>query len=143
MDYVPLDANGDGVVESYGVDQNGDGLYELRYADLDGDGVFDTHTYDSNQNGYLEEFYIDVNEDGIPEIAGLDRNENGVPDAYDYGFTAPGSVGPTMSPVSMAMGNYGMSFGPGAEIVSDGNHDIVNTHLTPDGEVYTDRNGQY
>jgi hypothetical protein len=142
MDYVPLDPNGDGVVDSYGVDSQGDGLYELRLADLDGDGVFDTHMYDPNQNGYTEYVYVDINEDGITDYNIADANENGVNDAYDYGYTAPGSAGPSMPPVSMTISNPDIPSDIVGEVIADSKHDMINTSLTPDGETYIDRNGR-
>jgi hypothetical protein len=138
MFYEPLDTNGDGVAETWGTDYNGDGLYEAQATDGNGNGIIDTYGTDANQNGYFETISVDANEDGTIDYVLLDTNENGVEDRLEYSptHTAPGSAGPTTSPVVWASGNDGMAFGPGAEVVMDGNSHAINTTLTPDGYEY-------
>ncbi|HWH00443.1 MAG TPA: hypothetical protein VNV66_14215 [Pilimelia sp.] len=41
-----------------------------------------------------------------------------------------------MSTVVWASGNSGMTFGPGAEVVMDGNSHTINTILSPEGYEY-------
>jgi len=41
-----------------------------------------------------------------------------------------------VSTVVWASGNSGMTFGPGAEVVMDGNSHTINTILSPEGYEY-------
>jgi hypothetical protein len=142
----PLDTNGDGYTDAWGVDNDGDGRNELLVADQNSDGIIDTYVYDTNQNGYGESVYMDTDQDGTPETAVfVDLNENGTDDRGDYGFSAPGSaVGPHFPDTEIASNGDGPYFaGAGADIVSDGDHHITNTHTTPPGHEYGTKEDYY
>jgi hypothetical protein len=146
MVFEPLDSSGDGVTDTWGADYNGDGTLDTYMVDSNNNGVGDIYGYDYNQNGYEERVAVDANENGYAEFVSVDANEDGVYESTFVDLNENGvddrqespvaATGPTMSPVVWASGNSGMSFGPGAEIVSDANSHAVNTALTPDGYDY-------
>jgi len=60
----------------------GDTPYDFVFIDDDGDGWLDTLAYDSNGDGVADTYEYDFNEDGIVDAIGYDSNGDGILDKY-------------------------------------------------------------
>ena len=95
IEWVPLDSNGNGIIDSYTCDSQGDGFYDVAQVDKNEDGIInyyildvnhdgeiDVYIYDRDGNGAFEYFEIDDDYNGTFETVAIDTDGDSIPDSF-------------------------------------------------------------